>query len=55
VTTSVFSMAIALLIASCGAFGAAAQNKSGLLTGALFGLTDASADAQFRLWVTRDF
>ncbi len=26
-----------------------------LLTGALFGLTDASADVQFKLWVTRDF
>lgn len=26
-----------------------------LVTGALFGLTDASADAQFRLWVSRDF
>ncbi|MEL6858686.1 MAG: hypothetical protein AAFO74_09885 [Pseudomonadota bacterium] len=27
----------------------------GLFTGALFGLTEASADAEFRLWVTRGF
>lgn len=26
-----------------------------LFTGALFGLTDASADAEFRLWITRGF
>ena len=26
-----------------------------LFTGALFGLTDASADAELRLWITRGF
>lgn len=31
------------------------SNEWSLFTGALFGLTDASADAELRLWITRGF